>query len=96
MTKPTAARRLAKLIAPLTAGFFRDNNWVAPGSVFEAITAAGGEVDIRSADYINGGGAKRWMLGISFGGFSFNSNLTACFADRPNGDVYDLCFVVGS
>jgi hypothetical protein len=96
--KKTAQNRFLSLLSPVTYGFFRDNSWQGPGQVFRAIRAMGGEVDIESTNYfdVNGVSAmgKKWILSITANGFVFPAVLTASFADKQNGDVYDLTITI--
>jgi hypothetical protein len=37
---------------------------------------------------------KRWVLSVTANGFTFPAILTASFADKANGDLYDLTVTV--
>lgn len=97
-SKKTAQNRFLSLLSPVTYGFFRDNHWDGPNQVFRAVRALGGEVEIESTNYfeVNGVSAmgKKWILSISANGFVFPAVLTASFADKQNGDLYDLTVTV--
>ena len=97
-SKKTAQNRFLSLLSPVTYGFFRDNCWDGPNQVFRAIRALGGEVEINGTNYfeVNGVSAmgKRWILSVTANGFTFPAILTASFADKANGDLYDLTITV--
>lgn len=89
----------ARLLSPVTYGFFRDNYWNGPGQVFRAIRAMGGEVEIEASCYFDnpqtngiGPDGKRWSLRVTACGFTFPAVLTASFgANKPGEtDIYDL------
>jgi hypothetical protein len=93
-SKQTAKNRFISLLSPVTKGFFKDEFWHGPNQVFRAIVALGGQVEINETKYFAVNGVenmgKRWILNISACGYSFPAILTASFADKPNGEVYDL------
>ena len=97
-SKKTAQSALLRIVIPMTTGFFRDAYWAGPNQVFNAIRALGGEVSIESTNYFNANGVenmgKRWVLMVTANGFTFPAQLIASFADKPNGDVYDLVVTV--
>lgn len=97
-SRKTAHAALYRLVGPILNGFFRDNNWVAPNQLFRAIHDMGGQVSINKTEYFSVGGVadmgKRWMLTVTTNGFTYPAILTASFADKPNGDVYDLTLTV--
>jgi hypothetical protein len=97
-SKKTAQNALYRLLTPMLTGFFRDNCWRAPGQIFNAINATGGTVEVQSTAYFAANGVecmgKRWILSVTANGFTFPAILTASFADKPNGDLYDLTFTV--
>lgn len=97
-SKKTAQNTMYRLLSPMLTGFFRDNCWKAPNQIFNAITALGGSVEVQSANYFAVNGVecmgKRWNLSITANGFTFPACLTASFADKPNGDLYDLTLTV--
>lgn len=97
-SKKTAQSRVYSIIGTSLNGFFRDSSWESVNQLFRSLRAVGGEVEVEKAEYfaVNGVSAmgKRWNLNVTANGFTFPAILTASFADKPNGDVYDLTFTV--
>lgn len=93
-SKQTAKNTVYRLLNPFLIGFFKDNCWKAPGQIFNSIRALGGAVEINKTEYFGEMAGKRWYLEIGACGFSFSGILTATFADKPNGERYDLTLVL--
>lgn len=98
-SKKTAQNRFLSLVSPITRGFFRDESWKAVTQLFAAVRAVGGEMEIVSTEYFSSpdstpDAGKRWYVQVKASGFTFSALITAAFADKPNGEVYDLTVVL--
>jgi hypothetical protein len=97
-SKTSAHNVLYRLIGPMLNGFFKDNYWKGPNQLFNAIRAMGGNVEIEKTEYFAVNNVdmmgKRWNLTIEANGFKYFAILTASFADKPNGERYDLTLTV--